>query len=105
MKTGTDPDIFFTHVWHLAKQVEFIGGTVTKTKRADIFLQGLPAEYGLKRYNASAVSGYDLDKIEQTARNLWNTRNRNNGTNGTGMIHRGHRSSAGNTGFTATIDR
>lgn len=39
MQTGTDPDIFITHVWHLAEQIEFIGGTVTDEKRADIILQ------------------------------------------------------------------
>ena len=41
MKTGTDPDIFITHVWHLAEQINFIGGNITEEKRADI----IPVSY------------------------------------------------------------
>ena len=100
MRTGTDPDIFITHVWHLAEQINFIGGNITQEKCADIILQGLPEEYELIRYSASADTGYDLDKITQTARNLWYSRTRTDGATST----RGHRSSARDAGMTATTD-
>lgn len=74
MKSGTDPDIFITRVWYLAEQINFIGGSITASKCADIILQGLPAEYDLIRYCDSAEGGYDLAKIESTARNMWYTR-------------------------------
>ena len=80
MRTGTDPDIFITHVWHLAEQLRFIGGTVTDEKLGDIILQGLPAEYHLIRYHASSRNEYnDLADITQTARNMWYNRNRKDG--------------------------
>lgn len=75
----------------LVEQINFIGGNVTAGKRADIILQGLPAEYDLIRYCDSADGGYDLAKIESTARNMWYTRTRSDGIDsGRGR----HRSSA-----------
>lgn len=97
MKPGSDPDVFITHVWHLSEQINSIGGHVTEMKQADIILHGLPVEYDLVRYNASASSDYDLEKIAGTARKLWYTRNRSDGF----ICAQEHRTSARNSGFVA----
>ena len=81
MKSKTDPEIFITKVWHLAEQINFIGGHITVEKQADIVLRGLPSEYELIRYNASAMDGYDLRKISDTARKLWQNRDKNDNDN------------------------
>ena len=98
MKSGTDPDIFMTRVWHLAEQINSIGGSITMDKRADIILQGLPAEYDLIRYSDSAEGGYTLDKIESTARNIWYSHTKSGST----AVHRGHRGTARDARMTAT---
>ena len=100
MKSGTDPDIFMTRVWHLAEQINSIGGSITMEKRADIILQGLPAEYDLIRYSDSAEGGYTLDKIESTARNIWYSHTKSGST----AVHRGHRGTARDAGMTATFN-
>ena len=93
MKPGTDPDVFITKVLHLAEQIEFIGGVVPEERRTDIILQGLSSEYEMIRYSASADNSYNLEKISQTARNLWYNRSRNAKTGE-------HKSSARDAGMT-----
>lgn len=72
MRPGSDPDAFITRVLLLSEKIKDIGGSVTTAKQTDIILQGLPKEYDLIRYNASANGDeYDLEKISNTARNMW----------------------------------
>lgn len=100
MESGTDPDIFITKVWHLAEQIQFIGGSISEEKVGDIILQGLPREYGLIIYHADADDSYDMNKITNTARKLYYSRNRKQPP----ASERRHKDSARDSGMTATYE-
>ncbi|CAN0440125.1 unnamed protein product, partial [Pylaiella littoralis] len=82
MKDGTDPDLFITEVWEVAFKLEELGEPVSRSRIADIILHGLPAAYDPLRLQAGMGSGFDLSKIEHTARRMYTSRRRKVASNG-----------------------
>lgn len=65
----------FRHAfWHLAERMEYIGGSVSDGRYANTTLQGLLSGIDRIKKRAHADPSYDLNKITESARNMWNDR-------------------------------
>eukprot|EP00903_Cladosiphon_okamuranus_P012172 g11418.t2 len=87
MEEGSDPDIFFSKIDQLCDELEVMDERVSKHRKMDVIMSGMPAEYDLIRFQAMKDPEFSLEELQLTMRNMHMngfTRSKRNGR-GTAM--------------------
>ncbi len=70
MEEGSDPDIFFSKIDQLCDELEVMDEHVSKHRKMDIIMSGMPAEYDLIRFQAMKDPEFSLEELQLTMRNM-----------------------------------
>eukprot|EP00752_Nemacystus_decipiens_P006651 g5979.t1 len=70
MEEGSDPDIFFSKIDQLCDELEVMDESVSKHRKMDIIMSGMPAEYDLIRFQAMKDPEFSLEELQLTMRNM-----------------------------------
>ncbi len=70
MEEGSDPDIFFSKIDQLCDELEVMDERVSKHRKMDIIMSGMPAEYDLIRFQAMKDPEFSLEELQLTMRNM-----------------------------------
>ena len=70
MEEGSDPDIFFSKIDQLCDELEVMDERVSKHRKMDIIMSGMPAEYELIRFQAMKDPEFSLEELQLTMRNM-----------------------------------
>ena len=70
MEEGSDPDIFFRKIDQLCEELEVLDEHVSRHRKMDIIMAGMPAEYDLIRFQAMKDPEFSLEELRFTVRNM-----------------------------------
>ena len=70
MEEGSDPDIFFRKIDQLCEELELVDERVSKHRKMDIIMTGMPSEYELIRFQAMKDPDFSLEELQLTMRNM-----------------------------------